>query len=171
MAEWINSDGLRVRFGTDEASVTRGGELPTNGDFINTEFVLTLSQAGVNSGLVPNTYGIVFPAGAFIEEVVVIPETAAAGTNAVLNVGLVRTNTTTTYDEDAFIAALPTTSMDTVGETTVLRQGSTYAGSAIGTTLAYPGVLVFDYTTAAFTDGVIRVIVRSYVKRPAVTNS
>ncbi len=170
MAEWINGDGLRVRFGTDEAWVTRGGELPTNGDFLNTEFVVTLSQAATGSALIPRTQGIVFPAGSFIEEVVVIPETAASGTNAVINIGLVRTDTTTTYDVDAFAAALPTTSMDNVGETTVLRQGSTYAGSAIGTVLTYPGVLVFDYDTAAFSAGVIRVIVRSYVPRPAVTN-
>lgn len=170
MGEWINSDGLRVKLGTTEAEVTRGGELNAFGDYRQWEFNITLSTLGSSSALLADTTGIIIPKDLFVSEVVIINETIATGTNAVMNLGLVRQDTTTTYDVDAFAAAIPLTSMDAVGETTVLRLGSTYAGSAIGTTLAYAGYLVADYDTAAFTAGEIRVIIKGYVKRPAATN-
>ncbi len=31
MGVWTNNDGLRIKLGTSEAAVTRGGELPLEG--------------------------------------------------------------------------------------------------------------------------------------------
>lgn len=171
MAEWINKDGLRVRFGTDEASVVRGGELPPAGTFKEIEFVIDLAATPVNSALIPNTQGIQFAAGSFISEVLVINEVAATGTNAVLNVGLVRLDTTTVYDVDAFLSAAPRTDWDVAGEEKLYTIGVTGVGSAVGTTLANPGTLVYDYDTAAFTAGRIKIVIRFYVPIPAITNA
>lgn len=170
MSEWVNSDGLRVRLGNTEAEVTRGGELPPANEMRKWEFNITLATLGSASALVADTTGILFPAGLFVNKVTIINETLATGTNAVMNLGLVRQDTTTTYDVDAFTAAIPLASMDAVGETVELVLGSTYAGSAIGTVLTYTGYLVADYDTAAFTAGEIRVIIEGYVKRPAASN-
>jgi hypothetical protein len=171
MAEWINSDGLRVRLGNTEAEVTRGGELPSAGEYRKFEFQITLTTAGTASALIPDTTGIIIPSGFRIESVTTIAETAAtSGGSAVLNVGLVRQDTTTTYDADGFLAAVALTSHDAAGETVIYRVGTTGAGAFIGTTLANSGYLVFDYDTAAYTAGELRVIIEGYVLRPAASN-
>jgi len=170
MAEWINSDGLRVRFGVEEGFVTRGGELTEAGHQLTWELTLSLTDFLTGSALVPRTTGIVFPAGVFIDEVSVENEVAAVGTNATLNLGLVRTDTTTVYDVDAFLSAAPRTDWDVAGETKVYSPGITGVGSSVGTVLPYPGVLVGDWDTAAFTAGKIRVIIKGHVPLPNITN-
>jgi len=171
MAEWINEDGLRVRLGTTEAEVNRGGELPSSGALREFEFNLTLTALGTGSALVPDTTGIVIPSGFFIEEVEVFTETAAtSGGSAVLNVGLNRLDTTTAIDADGLLAAVAITSHDAAGETTRYRVGTTGVGALVGTVTANAGVLVADYDTAAYTAGELRIIVRGYIKRPAATN-
>lgn len=171
MTEWINSDGLRVRFGTDEALTTRGGEVQPNGELIQVPFKILLTQAATGTALIPRTTGIIFPSGARIQEVEIRNDTAAtSGGSATLNIGLVRQDTTTTYDADGFIAALALTAYDTVGETVVVQVGSTGAGAFLGTTLANSGVLVFDWDTAAFTAGELTVTIRYLMPMPATTN-
>lgn len=171
MAEWINSDGLRVRFGTDEATTVRGGSVQPNGEDLQIIFKVKLTEAATGSALIPRTQGIVIPAGVRLEEVMVKVDTAAtSGGSATLNLGLNRLDTTTAIDADGLVAALALTSIDAAGDTLALRVGSTSVGALVGTTLAYPGVLVFDYDTAAFTAGELTVTVRGKVPMPAVTN-
>lgn len=171
MAEWINSDGLRVRFGVEEAWVTRGGEVSPNGELLQIIFKVPLTSAATGSALIPRTQGIVFPAGLRIDEVEIRTDTAAtSGGSAALNIGLNRLDTTTAIDADGLAAAVALATHDAAGEKNVLRVGSTGAGALIGTTLANPGVLVFDYDTAAYTAGELTVTVRGYMPMPAQTN-
>lgn len=171
MAEWINTDGLRVRFGTDEAFVSRGGEVMPNGEQLQVIFKVPLLTAATGSALIPRTTGIFFPAGLRIEEVQIIADVAAtSGGSATLNIGLNRLDTTTAIAAGGLVAALAFASYDAVGETTILRVGSTGAGTLIGTTLVNPGILVYDWDTAAFTAGELTVTVRGKMLMPATTN-
>lgn len=171
MAEWINNDGLRVRFGVEEAWVARGGAVQPNGEDLQITFKVPLASAATGSALIPRTHGIFIPAGLRIEEVEIVNDVAAtSGGSATLNIGLNRTDTTTAIDADGLVAALALTAFDVAGETTVLRVGSTGAGALIGTTTANPGVLVFDWDTAAFTAGELTVTVRGKIPMPATTN-
>lgn len=171
MAEWINSDGLRVRFGTDEAITVRGGEVQPNGELLQIVFKVDLTQAATGSALIPNTQGVVFPAGLFIDEVEVRTDVAVTSSGSgTLNVGLNRLDTTTVIDADGLVAALSTASMAAAGTIQVLRVGSTGDGALVGTALANPGVLVFDWDTGAFQTGVLTITVRGHMPWPAKTN-
>ncbi len=169
MAEWINSDGLRVRLGNTEAEVTRGGEVQGT-DKRQFVFVIDLANLGSSSALLEDTTGVIIPSGLRIDEVEVLNETAATGANATLNLGLVRQDTTTTYDADGLLVAAPRTDWDAAGETLIYRVGTTGVGALVGTTLANSGYLVADYDTAAFTAGRIRVTIRGHVPRPNASN-
>lgn len=171
MAEWINSDGLRVRLGTTEAEVTRGGELPGAGEFRSTTFNITLTNLGSSSALVPDTTGILIPSGARIHDVTVVNLTAAtSGGSATLNLGLVDQDTTTAIDIDGLLVAAPLADWNAAGETKVYTIGVTGVGALVGTTLSNTGYLVADYDTAAFTAGELRVTIRYFVPRPAASN-
>lgn len=158
---WTNSDGLHIKTGYELGSAaTAAGEYKTYGRLRDIEVKISLATLGTGSTILSDV--TFFPKGARIEEVEVVVETAATGATAVLNLGLIRTDRTTAYDADGFLAAFPLASMDAAGEKTVVRVGSTGAGAFIGTTLANVGLLVADYDTAAFTAGVIKVRIRYY---------
>lgn len=152
---WNNADGLYITYGTTEGTVGKAGEYRTNGPQHITEVTITLTDATATDGGTIYDNNVMLPAGAQIQQVVVINEVAATGTGAVLNLGLIRTDRTTELDYNGLLAALPLTSFDTIGETTTLTVGSTYAGALIGTVLANNGLLTIDYDTAAFTTGKI----------------
>lgn len=170
MAVWTNNDGLRVKLGTTEAEVTRGGWLNTNGDQV-CEFVIDLANLGSASAKLEDTDDVIFPSGFMTTQVEVINETAATGSNATLNLGLLRQDYSTADDADGFLAAAPRTDWDAVGETLVYRVGTTGAGAYLGVPLTNAGVLCADYDTAAFTAGRIRVRIYGYVKRPSPSNA
>ncbi len=158
---YTNSDGLYIKSGVEESNVERAGEYRNDGPYHSVEALVNLTELATGSVVLSDT--TIIPKGARIDEVQVINETAAtSGGSAVLNVGLVRLDRTTAYDADGLIAAGALATYDTAGETVVYRVGSTGAGALIGTTTAYPSLLVADYDTAAYTAGklVIRVIYR-----------
>lgn len=171
MGEWINNDGLRVWIGTTEAEVTRAGEQQAYDGTRIFETIIDLANLGTASALLEDTRTTVLPSGLRIDEIEIINETAAtSGGSATLNLGLVRQDTTTTYDADGFVAAAALTTFDTAGETSVIRVGSSGAGAFLGTSLANAGFLVADYDTAAFTAGRLRVRIKGHVPRPSATN-
>ncbi|RUP39339.1 MAG: hypothetical protein EKK63_10085 [Acinetobacter sp.] len=170
MAKWTNADGLEVWLGTTEAEVTLGGELPSKGDYRKWEFELTLTDLATGSALVPRTRSLLIPKGTFLSKVIVQNLVAATGTNATLNVGLIRQNKSTTYDVDGILKVAPLTDFDTAGEKKEYVIGVTGVGDLVGTTLANSGYLVADYDTAAFTAGKVRIIIEGFVVRPTVTN-
>lgn len=161
---YTTPDGLLIKFGTEKAVAQKAGEYHNYGRNHEVEVKLTLTSAATGSAIVTGTDLVLFPAGARIEEVEIVAETAATSAGAAtLNLGLVREDRTTTYSAAGFVTALAMTSYDAAGEKTVLRPGSTGAGALIGTTLANKGYLVFDWDTAAFTAGVLVVTIRYYI--------
>jgi hypothetical protein len=163
MGTWMNSDGLYIKFGTDEAAIGTAGEYRTTGPQRMAEVKLTLTSLLTTTAILDDNNFI--PAGARIEKVEVVTETAVtSGGAATLNVGLIRRDRTTAIDEDGLIAALAIASFNAAGETVVLTNGVTSAGALVGTTLANSGYLAADYDTAAFTAGVSKV--RVYWSKP-----
>ena len=172
MGLWTNADGLRIKLGTTEAEVTRGGELNAFGADRQFEFVVDLANLASSSTLLEDTSNIIFPTGFVTTEVVLINETAAdsSGDTATLTLGLKKASDySTALDADAFAAAVAQSTIDAAGETNVIRTGSTGAGSSLGVALTEPGVLAGSYGTEAFTAGRIRVTVKGYIKRPSAS--
>lgn len=152
MGTWLNDDGLYIKYNLDEGvSTASGGEYKTYGPTRQIEVEIDLTDLTATSTIINDV--VMVPANAQIESVEVVAEVAATGTGAVLNVGLVRLDRTTTYDSDGFVAAAALSTLDTVGEKTA------GAGTLVGTILANAGLIVADRgAVAAFTDG--RAVVR-----------
>ena len=157
-----NADGLYIEYGTTKATTENVGEYKTYGDMreVNVRIPdLTL----IGSGATVLARTLKFPAGVRIARVDVIADTAATGTNAVLNIGLIKDDLSTELDYNGLVAAIPVTSIDAAGETTSLTAGATYAGALLGTTLTdVGGYLTADYDTAAFTAGALNVRIFYY---------
>jgi len=171
MAEWLNSDGLRVQIGNSEAEVTRSGEQAMNDGRRIFETIIDLANLTTGSALLEDTRTTIIPSGLRIDEIQVINETAAtSGGSATLNLGLVRQDTTTTYDADGFLAVAPLADFNLAGETITYRIGTTGVGAFVGTTLANAGFLVADFDTAAFTAGRLLVRIIGHVPRPNASN-
>jgi hypothetical protein len=161
MGTWTNSDGLYIKFGTDEATVGKGGEYRTNTSLREVELEITLSGLTTTGVVQSDTVSI--PNGYRIEEVEVFTETAAtSGGAATLDIGLIDQDRSTSFDDDGLVAAMALTAIDTAGEKSVLRVGSTGVGALVGTTLSNTGLIVASYNTAAFTAGKVVVRVRFY---------
>lgn len=162
---WTNSDGLYLEFGTSKPAVDVAGEYKTYGDFREVNIRIDdLTTLTAGAAIISQNFR--FPKGCRIARVDVIADVAATGSGAVLNLGLIQEDRSTamtgTTPAQAFIAALPVTSFDAVGETTSLTVGSTYAGSFIGTSTTEVGYLTADYDTAAFTAGALNIRIFYY---------
>lgn len=156
---WMNADGLYKKYGTDKTTPTKAGEYRTVGALREIEVKIDLTTLATGSTILSDVE--FFPKNVRVEEIDIINLTAAtSGGSAVLNLGLIRTDRTTAYDADGFVAALALTAFDAAGEKLTIRVGSTGAGALLGTTLANVGLLVADYDTASFTAGVIIVRIR-----------
>ena len=156
---WLNSDGLYVKFGTNEATAGNSGEY---GYFMEGNIHVIEIRGLDLTTLTDSTQNILdqnvwLPKNARVEWVDVINTEAATGTNAVLDLGLIRLDQTTELDYDGLLADAPRTDWDTLGETKHYMVGVTGVGAKVGTILANPGYLVATYDTAAFTDGTINI--------------
>lgn len=158
MTAWTNSDGLKVKFGLDEAKKAKEGMIPSaNGtdktieaDIVGVD--LTSSSAVLNGGGVPS---VILPAGALIRRATLIPSVAfTSGGSATLNIGLNKVSDDTALDADGIDATIALTAIDAVGEQ-VACDGALVGGVAL-TADAY---LVADYDTAAFTAGRAKLII------------
>ena len=160
---WYNSDGLLVKFGTEQGEAGVAGEYRTSGPLRMVELEIEdLTTLGTSAAIQDDACRL--PKDARIEKVEVITTTlATSGGSAVLNIGLQRSDRSTELDYDGLIAALPIASFNAAGETYEAVVGATYVGALVGTTLAYNGYLTADYDTAAFTAGAIKV--RIYFSR------
>lgn len=155
---WLNKDGLYLKYGTAQATPNKAGEYCYDGPRHVIEISITdMTKITATDGSYFVSDQVFFPKNARIESVEVLTETAATGSGAVLNLGLVKTDRTTEIDFNGFIAALPQTSMTPAGKWTQLHEGDTDAGALIGTTTSNVGYIVADYDTAAFTAGAIKI--------------
>lgn len=157
---WYNSDGLYVKFGTELGDPASAGEYKTDGPlrFIEVEIPALTAIGAIATPTILDDVTVV-PAGAFIEKVEVVVDTAAdsAADNATLSVGLIRTDRTTELDYDGFVTAGAQATIDAIGDVVEYIQGGTAHGALIGTALGFNGLLVAGYGTAAYTAGAIRV--------------
>ena len=155
---WMN-DELYVRFGVAKANPASGGSPSVDGrwniveaeiaDF--SDLTTTAQVIGTEGG--SDAFGVVIPAGARIEKVELVMETAAV-TGTSLDVGLLlASDRATGLDEDGLIAAGATATFDADGDIVEYIQGSTGHGALIGTTLSANGVLVASHNTTAYTVG------------------
>lgn len=161
---WNNNDGLFLKFGTEKSTSVKAGEYRFDGPLHMIELDLDLTTVASSAAVASGADQVAIPKNAIVEKIETVARVAAVGVNATLNLGLIRRDRSTEIDFDGLLAAIPTTSMDAVGETVTHSKGSTYAGALVGTTVGatYPAYLSVDYDTAAFTDG--RVLVRIYYR-------
>jgi len=159
---WLTNDKLFLKYGPTLAVPNVAGEEDLDGPLHCISIKLDLTKVTATDGSYYVSDQVFLPKNARIAQVDVVVQTAATGTNAVLNLGLVNTDRATEIDYNGLIAALPVTSMTPAGTTTRLNTGSTYAGALIGATNSTVGYIVADYDTAAFTAGVVYIRVYYY---------
>lgn len=168
MGSWKNNDNLFLKFGPDKATSHTGGEYRTSvGGVHEVEIKIDLTTLTQTETILNDQ--VFVPAGARIQEVEVLTQTAAA-TGTAVDIGLIASsNRTTEIDYDGLIAASPTANMNTAGERVIFTAASTVPASAtgtgalIGTTLASTGHISASRTDAtAFTAGIILVKIRYF---------
>lgn len=159
---------LYIKYGTEKATPTIGGEYANYGTGMHTvEFKIDLTT--LTESETPLSDSVFFPSGARVQSVELQTVTAAA-TGVAIDVGLIRTDRSTQIDYDGFLAAAPLAIMDLAGERTVFTAATTVPASAtgtgalIGTSTTNVGYVTCSRTTAtAFTAGVIIVRLNYYI--------
>lgn len=162
--EWVNSDGLLVKFGTDKARAERGGEFSMLGEGRHCVEV-TIDLAALPTAVSGNEQiqcdNVTIPNGAFIEQVdVLVTEepTEGSGTDANLDVGLVDQDRSTEIDFNGLLAAADVWHAGTdLGTLTTYVKGTTEAGALIGTRITNTGIITASADTDDWTDGVVKV--------------
>ncbi|MGD9682600.1 MAG: hypothetical protein AB7W16_15540 [Candidatus Obscuribacterales bacterium] len=172
----MNPDGLFVRFGKEEAADARGGELPSEAQHVvevDLSYLDALSAtpaivgaSAVPAGSTVGTFGVVIPKGAKITqtEILVTKAFTSSGTigTSTLVLGFKKaSDRSTELDHDG----LTTTSfvgsaIDALGETTIVRPGTTGAGDDYMVAQTENGVLVASnsqHGSHPFTDGTARI--------------
>ena len=177
---WLNSDGLFVKFGPEEAAIARGGQTNCVNGIYETVFyvdyrdALSASTAILGSVAGPDavgSQGVMLPKGMTIHSVEVLTETAptSSGTVASANLvlGLIREDRSTELDYDgiATTSFVIGTVLESEGERVTLIPGATGAGALLGKVLANDGIVTISNSTHAshpYTAGKWRVTVRGY---------
>jgi hypothetical protein len=152
---WANSDGLVVGFGARDAETTGSAKVSVGGMRQQVVVRLKLSELGDTLDTNDLVNAPIIPAGALLESARLFVESAAAGTNAVLDIGIAKAVDSTDIDDDGIDVAIATTTL-VDGYTTLCD------GAKIATELAYNSKVYASYDTAAFTSGVV-VITVEYV--------
>lgn len=183
---WQNTDGLYVKFGKEEAALSRGGEI-SNSSKHELQFVVdwtdllsaTYSLLGSVSTLTGSgaSLGVSVPEGARIEaiETVVLTAFTSSGTigSSTLGMGLKKlSDRSTELDHDGFTtASFVGGVLDAVGERTYVVPGVTGAGALIGTTISENGLICVANTAHAshpYTAG--KLLVRLFYTLPVVSS-
>lgn len=152
----MNNDGLYIKYGTELAVPTTGGDYCIYGELREQEVTIDLTTLTTSAAIVADT--TFFPAGCFIEQVDVVADVAAVGGTSV-SVGLVNLDRTTALSTTAFVSALPIANINVNGEKNVLTAGVTSAGAYIGGTSASPGYIT-ALVAGTFTAGKVKVRIR-----------
>lgn len=134
---WKNSDGLYLEFGTTKAAVDPAGEYKTYGDFreINVRLDLSTLTSSTSAPVIISN-NLRFPSGERIARVDLISDTAITGTSGTLDIGLIKDDRVTELDFNGLISAYTVAAAATVGTSTSVTAGTTYAGALLGTSIA-----------------------------------
>ena len=169
MSTWTNDDGLKVKFGTTEATPTKAGMF---GDVVRPYhiFEADIDLADVTSSAVSLDDTVRIPTGARLCKAEITVLTEPTGTSAALDVGLMQLDGTE-EDYDGIIDGITEAGMDdTVGATYVFEPdvspdtGAVGARMGIAAGVTEPCTVSVMYTGAAFTAG--RVLFRLYYLIP-----
>jgi len=192
---WVNQDNMTLQYGTQKALPEQGGDYLSYGETREIEVTIPDMTALTTLPLI-QSFTTFFPEVngtqyIMVEEVKTYTDVAVTGTSAVLSVGLGYIGASPTYStvtqsingttwvstqpsvtalsNTAFINAMPTTALATLGSVNVLNLTagslSTYGGGYIGNAITLPAAahksyVTALYATAAFTAGAIRVRIR-----------
>ncbi len=152
---WVNSDGLEVRFGGEKAAVLKGGKPKTFGDL--QEVVVVINGTDVPSTDAPIEKKLGIPPGAYIEEAVLVVDTAFTSTGAAtLDIGLMNDDgdgTFSTLDDNGIDAAVASGVWAVVDTRVACNGDQINTSPANSTDSTLPMVLSYGYNTAAFTAG------------------
>lgn len=176
MGTWLNSDGLYIRYGAEEADSAKGGQKPSDNGVHEVEFDLVYTDFDSATASLPHSsgsFGVVIPKGARIEEVETVVTTAftSSGTigSSTFVLGLKKaSDRSTELDHDGFLTSSATGTalgLATVGSKTTVKVGGTGAGALLGTSLAENGVIAVANSAHAshpHTAGAIKVRVRYF---------
>ena len=147
MGKWLNSDGLYIKTGVDEALQHRAGmyETTTPHEIVAEIQILVSELAAVGSNTLLSD-SVYMPKNAYITKAEFFVETAFAGATGTLDLGFIRKDRTTELDYDGIDAAIAVAS---------LTAGAVIAcdGALIKTRLANAGIPTARNNTADFTAG------------------
>jgi hypothetical protein len=153
---WQNSDGLRVKLGTEEGTPAVGGEYVTTGARRAISIEIDLADLNTSTDTILHDTSMI-PAGAFVEEVEIMTLVLAtsAGGTATLTVGVYKTDRTV-LDADGYIVTAAQTLMDAAGEVTSVIIGHGDVGTLVGEAISENGLISAIAGTEVFTAGRVR---------------
>jgi len=149
---WYNSDGILVKYGTEESVPAKAGHYVLTGPSRMLEIKTGPLEDYVDANAIVDDYSVL-PEGALIEKIVVITTEAATGPSAVLDLGLVDLDRSSNPDDDALIVAAPVADFAAIGNTVTYTQGSDEHGASVGTVLTGAKLITLGNDTANFTAG------------------
>lgn len=167
--EWINSDGLLIKFGTDKARAERGGEYSAlgNGSHVVSLMIDLASLPTAASGNEQiQCDNVTIPNGAFITKVrVTVVEEPTTSGSPNLDLGLVDQDRSTEIDFNGLLAATDTweTGGSDLGLVTEYVKGSTEVGALVGTKITNTGLITASADTADWTDGTVKVDIEYFM--------
>lgn len=166
--EWQNPDALLVKFGTDRARASRGGEYSrlVDGQHCATVIIdlATLpTAASGNEQIVADD--VTIPNGAFITKVrVTVLEEPTTSGSPNLDLGLVDQDRSTEIDFNGLLAAADAFETGTdLGAIVEYVKGTTEAGALVGTQITNTGLITASADTADWTDGTVKVDIEYYM--------
>lgn len=149
---WINEDGLRVKFGLEEAEKARVTEVADNANSRVIEIVVSAAElptVAENSVLIDDSY--VIYEGAVFESVRIVKSVDFVGTGATLNIGLTDFDGgTAVQDVDALVTEATIAELNAGGEDVAGWVGVRLTAA---TPVAKKSVLTWEVNTAAITAG------------------
>lgn len=174
MGTWNNSDGLYIKYGTNEGVSTHkaGSYEDTVAGVHVLEITCDLTQLTQTETILNDS--IFIPNAAFVTWVETVAIVGAA-TGTAIDVGLIARDRSTEVDYDGLLAAAPTANMNTAGEISRYQQAVTIpttltgTGAKIGTAISSTGgcyVSASRTDATAFTAGTIKIRV-GYIPRGA----
>jgi hypothetical protein len=148
---WNNSDGLAVGFGPRDSETTGSAKVVTAGRRQQVVLRIKLSELADTLDTNDLINAPTIPAGSLLETARLFVLDAAVGASAVLDIGLAKSVDSTDIDDDGVDVAIATATL-VDGYTTLCD------GAKIATELAYDSKVYASYDTAAFTGGVVLVV-------------
>lgn len=154
---WTNDDGLYVKFGTEKATATKGGQYRDAAELIVVELEFEYSDLAATGTEKVMADNVTIPNGAHIEKAELYVITAfSTGSSPTLTIGLIDQDRSTAIDADGIDATIAAAA---------LTAGATIScdGALVNTTLTNTGLITMTEGTAAFTTGKARLRIHYFM--------